>query len=119
MGRNRQHKTPHIMIVLKKRFNGKTGDRWHLLPILDVTMTKIPVSPWFSRGLDRRANVYKRQSGWYFVISGGKGANLCDYNHLFNIYLTRTKNQTPGIISEKVDLENDTSLWKSVRIGSI
>ena len=42
-GETFRHKTPHIMRTLKRRFKVDTGYSWHLLPIVDVTSTEIPI----------------------------------------------------------------------------
>ena len=45
------------MLVLKGGgVKGETEDRWQFLSIIDVTRKKIPIRPWFCRGLNRRVN---------------------------------------------------------------
>ena len=40
---SRKHKLPHIIITLRGRFKGDTGDIWHLLPITDNNQSGILV----------------------------------------------------------------------------
>ena len=114
----RQHKTPHIMLMIKGRFKGETGYIWHLFPFTDFAMTKIPVRPWFFRGINRRVNMERRHSGQYFIMPYGKISKLRDYNNLFNTHLTRTNKEITRIVSEKTNPESGVSLWRSGRRGS-
>ena len=38
---------PNIMGILKVRFKGKLGDKWHMLILLDKTGTAIKFFHWF------------------------------------------------------------------------
>ena len=60
----------------------------------------------------------KSQSGCHFMSSDEKRAKLSDYDNMLKEYLTRIKKERPGIISEKINLESDTSLWRSGRRDS-
>ena len=40
---------PHVMIPLQGRFKGEQGTRWHLVPILDGSRSKIPARRWPAR----------------------------------------------------------------------
>ena len=38
-----------IMVTLKGRFEGDTGEKWHMLPLVDTTESVIEVSKWLGR----------------------------------------------------------------------
>ena len=52
------------------------------------------------------------------MSSDEKRAKLSDYDNMLKEYLTRIKKERPEIISEKINLESDTSLWRSGRRDS-
>ena len=39
----------HIMVTLKGRFKGETGEKWHMLPLVDITESGIEVRKWVGR----------------------------------------------------------------------
>ena len=71
--------------------------------------------PWFCGGLNRRVNRERRQLGWYFMKTDERKARLSDYEKLFKGYLTRIKKERHEIISEKINTESDTCLWRPGR----
>ena len=34
----------HVMVTFKGRFNGETGDKWHMLLLVDITYSGIEVT---------------------------------------------------------------------------
>lgn len=114
----RLHRTPHVMMALKGRFKGETGERWHLLPVADETRTRVPGRLWFGRLLQRLHYVEGRETGWVFARRDGKRAKFGDYDNLFKHYMVRVKAECPGVIPDKVNPAEDMSLWRSGRRGS-
>ena len=42
----------HSMVTLKGRLKGKTGEKWHMLPLVDITESGIEVRKWVGRWLE-------------------------------------------------------------------
>ena len=42
----------HVMVTLKGRFKGETGEKWHMLQLSDTIGPRIEMSKWVGRGLE-------------------------------------------------------------------
>ena len=111
LGRNSSTKdTPYNSYDKGRGVKGDTKDICHLFPITDFTRNKIPILIWFYRGLNRRVNVEKMQTVWYFMKKDGKISKPRDYKTFFKTYLTRIKRERLGIKSEKRNPEIDMNM---------
>lgn len=107
-----------IMMALRGRFKGETGDRWHFPPIADITKTRFPVQKWFAQLLRRLVYDEGRQTGWIFQWEDGKREKFVDWDDAYKHYMARVQEETLNIIPETVDVVKDMSLWRSGRRGS-
>ena len=114
----RVHPTPHVMLALRGRFKGETGERWHLMPIADTTRTSLPIRKWFGRLLGRLVHEEGRRDGWLFQNDKGRKGKIADYDGMFKEYMERVKDEFPGLIPDYVNPLLDMSLWRSGRRGS-
>lgn len=108
---------PHLVLALLGRFKGEEGERWHMLPISEVTRSNFPTRRWMERGLQRRTAA-GRSRGWYFQRSNGRQAKLRDYDDDFRGLVKDTCLAQPGTLPPSVDVDEDISLWRSLRRGS-
>jgi hypothetical protein len=109
---------PHVMLTLQGRFKGETNERWHCVPIVDVTNSGIQIRKWLHRlVIDRRVNKQHQRQGWMFRRRDGTKGKLSDYDPLFRDLIGEVKETTTGLISEATQVD-DFSLWRSGRRGS-
>ena len=105
---------PHIMLTLRGRFKGEEGWKWHMLPIADVTKSRIPHRRWITRGMESRARK-GWQGGWFFCRKGRMQGRMSDYDASFKQWLVVLKDARPGLIPDRVDPMEDMSLRRSGR----
>ena len=108
---------PHVALALLGRFKGEEGEKWHILPVADVTRSNFPTRQWFERGLRRRLGAGRR-SGWYFQRATGRQARLRDYDDDFRGLVKDAWASVLDLIPASVDVDEDISLWRSLRRGS-
>ena len=114
-----EHVIPHIMVTLKGKFKAENNLRWHCLPIADGSKSNIPARRWISRQVHRRVLAQKGgTTGMLFARARGGKASFGDYDPLFREYLTRLREQDPGLFTQVVKIE-DYSLRRSPRRGAI
>lgn len=112
-------KIPHIMLTLQGRFKGETNERWHCVPIVDVTGSGVQVRKWMQRLVIDRRYVKQRRwgGGWLFQRKDGTKGRICDYDGLFKNLIAEVKLKHPEVISKGIEPE-DFSLWRSGRRGA-
>ena len=62
----REEEDRYMMITLQGRFKGEVDQRWHIVPICDVTRSGIPFRLWMKRIMYRRVRLQGRSNGWLF-----------------------------------------------------
>ena len=78
----------HIMVTLWGKFKGEDNKRWHLLPLPDRSVSKVPTRRWMQRMLHRQVQA-GRHRGPFFAKKSDKRATIGDYDPTFRGYLTR------------------------------
>lgn len=112
-----KHETPHIMLPLRGKFKGEDNPKWHLIPIADVTRSRIPTRRWVSRLLIRRCVEEGQTDGPLFAKVDGTPAVLSMYDPTFRRLLARGKEAKPEAFSAMTEID-DYSLRRSLRRGS-
>jgi len=107
----------HIMVTLRGRFKGEDNQRWHLLPLPDRTVSRVPARRWVRRMLYRQIKA-RRHKGPFFAKKGGKRASIGDYDPTFRGYLTRLRVLRGALFLQGVDID-DYSGRRSMRRGSV
>ena len=54
------------MVPFKWRFKGETSEKWHMLPLVDVTDSGIEISKWVGRCLEILVECDEITEGWVF-----------------------------------------------------
>ena len=61
----------HIMVTLKGKLKGETGEKWHMLPLVDTMESEIEVEKWVGKLLEVLVDEDGRLEGWVFHREGG------------------------------------------------
>lgn len=107
----------YVMVALRGKFKTEDNERWHMVPIVDVTKSGIEVRKWITRLMIVRVREERDEEGPLFVNKRGKRARLSDYNSQFQELVELARDRFPGVFSEKALLE-DYNLRRSMRRGS-
>ena len=63
----RKKKDPsHIMVKLKGRIKGETGEKWHMLPLVEIMESGIEVRKWARIWLEVLVKEDGQLEGWVF-----------------------------------------------------
>jgi hypothetical protein len=120
-GESSSHKIPHVMLTLMGRFKGEDGNRYHCVPLADVTRSGLPIRTWFQRLYVRRTGRQGRRTGWLFTKRGTNNetrAKLSQFDTKFKEYMCLVKERYPDCMPESCNPMEDMSLWRSGRRGS-
>jgi hypothetical protein len=108
----------YMMITLRGRFKGEVDQRWHIMPICDVTRSGIPFWLWMERIMYRRVWLQGRSNGWLFEQKPGKPAKFGTYQDYFRTLIDLTRQQDPWLLPSSVET-TDFSLWRLLRRGAV
>ncbi len=93
------------------------GFRYHIIPVVPMTKSGVPVGRWLLRLLKYYADLGIRQ-GPAFRNRDGKRARLVSMHDIFFGCLREVQNRRPDLISPTVDVEFQFGLRRSLRRGS-
>ena len=99
----------------EESFDLPDQQRYHCLPIADLSRSRVPSRLWLSRMLSRQLKA-GRKSGFFFV-KGKRRARISDYDPTFRAYLARVRARNEKLFLKNVKIE-DYSLWRSLRRGA-
>jgi hypothetical protein len=114
----REEEDKYMMITLQGRFKGEVDQRWHIVPICDVTRSGIPFRLWMERIMYRRVRLQGRSNSWLFEQKPGKQAKFGAYQDYFRTLIDLARNQDPRLLPSSVET-TDFSLWQSLRRGAV
>ena len=103
------------MVTLKGRFKGKTGETWHILPLVDIKESVIEVRKWVVRWLEVLMEQYGRLEGWVFRGKGGERLRIQDLDEGFQEVLRELQAGGEVLILTRVDIGEEISLWRLLR----
>ena len=99
----REEEDRYMMITLQGRFKGEVDQRWHIVPICDVTRSGIPFRLWMERIMYRWFRLQGRSNGWLFEQKPGKPAKFGIYQDYFRTLIDLTRQQDPRLLSSSVE----------------
>jgi hypothetical protein len=112
---------PHVTLALRGRFKGETGEKFHLIPLVAESKSKIKNKVWFDRVMD----LYEAEgvrNGPVFRVYTRRGklrtAKIADLDPLFHDTLRKVQELYPELISSEIDVAQEYSLQRSLRRGS-
>jgi hypothetical protein len=113
----RDHASPHVMIPLLGRFKGKTGEQWHLLPIVWRSRSGIEAGSWASRLLTSLLE-RNRRHGFVFADKKGKQTKASTLEPRFYEQLNWVWMRYPDLFAPNLNIEDDYGIARSCRRGS-
>ena len=99
----REEEDKCMMITLQGRFKGEVDQRWHIVPICDVTRSGIPFRLWMKRIMYRRVRLQGRSNGWLFEQKPGKPAKFGTYQDYFRTLIDLARQQDPRLLPRLVE----------------
>jgi hypothetical protein len=112
---------PHVIVPLRGRFKGETGERCHLMPLANVTASGIEVRGAINVLLAARQEMNLRRSIWAFVDNEGNKMKFSDMNEIVLDQLEVVKDEDIEkklLGLEAFDIREDFSINRSFRRGS-
>ena len=107
----------HVIVPLIGRFKTETGEKTHLMPLVPVTTSGIPVARWVKRVLD-----------WYHTMGITRGpvfrdkdnepVRASDYDFDICTRIAEVQANRPGLVQPEVDVFDRYSMRRSLRRGS-
>ena len=73
----------HITVTLKGRFKGKTGEKWHMFPLIYITESGIELRKWVGIWLDLLVEQDGQLEGWFLQREGGERLRIQDLDEGF------------------------------------
>jgi hypothetical protein len=118
-----QHKykmPPHVLIPLRGRFKGETGERCHLLPLVDITKSGINVQQSLSLLLEARKIFGMQNRGWAFVDEKKEKLTFQKMNDIFFDCLERIQLEDVSNLHKlrDINIREEYSINRSCRRGS-
>ena len=111
------HEYPHIVLPLRGRFKGETGEGYHFVAVSACTDSGLKIGPWVRKGLlwkEKRGMI----RGFYFTSADKRKLNLNDLTSGILDRLAQVQRQFPELIRTVVDVYEDYGLSRSFRRGS-
>jgi hypothetical protein len=112
---------PHVIIPLRGRFKGETGERCHLMPLANVTASGIEIRAAVNVLLAARTEMKVKRSSWAFVNQEGDKMKFSEMNEIILDQLEQVKEEDAErklLGLETFDVREDFSINRSFRRGS-
>ena len=90
----------HIMVTLKGIFKGETGEKWHMMPLVDVAVSGTDIRKWVGRWLGILVDEEGRTECWVFQHREGDRMKTSDMDEGFQQELMRVNMEEVGLIPE-------------------
>jgi hypothetical protein len=79
----REEEDNYMMITLQGRFKGEVDQRWHIMPICNVTRLGIPFRLWMEQIMYWPVWLQGRSNSWLFEQKPGKPGKFGAYQDYF------------------------------------
>ena len=111
---------PHVVIPLRGRFKGEKGERCHLIPMANVTSTKIPIRAVVEMFVESRKQQTNSGCNWAFINEDGNKMAFREMNDIVLEVLeeVRDKDKDDKLQLREVNIREDFSINRSFRRGS-
>ena len=111
---------PHIIIPLRGRFKGETGERCHLMPLANITSTGIQIRGAINVMIAARREMKHTSCPWAFVNQRGSHMSFSEMNEIVMERLEAVKEQDleNELGLDVFDIREDFSINRSFRRGS-
>ena len=111
---------PHVIIPLRGRFKGESGERCHLLPLINVTKSGIHIRETLNLFVMVRQHCKLPNNGWGFVNIDGSKMSFQEMNELFTscIEFIQSNDTSNKFKLDNTDVREEYSINRSCRRGS-
>ena len=110
-------KLPHVVLPLKGRFKGESGDTFHCVVVSACTRSGLKIGPWVKRGIELREE-RGLVRGFFFVDFHGRRLSNKDLENDILGRIARIQHSYPELIRGVVDVHEEYGLSRSFRRGS-
>ena len=109
---------PHVVVPLRGRFKGETGDRRHLMVMAWTTKSGLECGRWFERHLADLDVVGNSRMGYLFSDGKGRPQKASEYDEDFCDRLERARVAQPSLFDPGIDIRESYHVRRSLRRGS-
>ena len=112
---------PHVIIPLRGRFKGETGERCHLMPLANVTASGIEIRGAINVLLAARQEMKEKKSSWAFVNQEGDKMKFSEMNEVIldQLDIVKEDDAEKKLLGlEAFEIREDFSINRSFRRGS-
>ena len=111
------HKCPHVVLPLRGRFKGETGETYHMIAVSAETDSGLKIGKWVKIGLElkeRRGLV----RGYYFTDRKGRKLEAGELEPDVLDRIERVQTRYPELIRTSIDVHEEYGVSRSFRRGS-
>ena len=109
---------PHVVIPLLGRFKGETGERSHLLLLVNKSNSGLPIRLWVERVVALLKLENHVEAGPVMCNKDGSQLSSHEVDEFFKEQVERVQSQCPYLIESKVNVQEDFGIFRSMRKGS-
>jgi hypothetical protein len=112
---------PHIIIPLRGRFKGETGERCHLMPLANITKSGINIRGAINVLIAARREMTVKRSNWAFVDDQGEKLKFADMNDIIldQLEILKMEDSEEKLLGlNNFEIREDFSINRSFRRGS-
>lgn len=117
IGKGRHGRLEHVIVPLLGRFKGETGEKYHLLALVNRTFSGLRVRWWVEQLVLVLAE-QGQMNGPTFCDEQGNVASSAGYQRVFVEFLRRVQRRKPDLIPSEVNVGEEYSIGRSFRRGS-
>ena len=105
---------PHVVVPLLGQFKGETGDRSHLLLLVNETNSGIKIRKWVDRVAVMLAREGHTGAGPAMCERNGDPLASNDVDDFFKSQVERVQVEHPELIEDSVDVQEDFGIFRSL-----
>ena len=113
----RNAKFPHVVLPLRGRFKGETGETYHFVVVTARSNSGLKIGEWMKRGIESRERRGIFQ-GYFFTNSKGGMMRSKDLEVDILDRIARIQQDHPDLIRSGLDVHEEYGLSRSFRRGS-
>jgi len=109
---------PHVVVPLLGRFKGETGERSHLLLLVNTTSSGIQIRKWIGRVVALLKIEGLEGVGPAMCNSDGSPMSSFEVDRYFKDQLEVVQKKRPDLIESHINVHEDFGIFRSIRKGS-
>ena len=111
----------HVILPIKGRFKGEKGERCHLLPLINISKTGLPIRGALELLITTRSEMTNCTNPWAFVSEDGSKMTFGEMNEIFleRLEILKDEDKKGELYDlEQYDIREKFSINRSIRRGS-